>query len=530
MKGSEWIEKVRGLPRDEVMLAAVAAVEAGDYIEWPMQPVDAGDGITVAVAMDYFAIGERDDFVRVPLDGPTAQRVADILGFLLPTARIVDLTWKAADVKIAPQPMSGPSYPYDNSMMSVERFAEHSAWIDKSFRAEADFGKLFAGHKKDVVISNRLNEKPGRLAIYGWNRLNGNPIQGPNVSIRHIETYYDYSHGVRFVGRVARVRGVEVSLAELLVKESTAWRLSGEGPLLVLGYDEAVSPTDPSPPTTLPTLQRGSTGPDVKRWQRIVGETADGDFGPLTQAATRMLQRRHHLDPTGVVDVDTWDVGLQEEVDKRTPTPPAPVSDTESVLLNIDFVRARNFTPAKRGVAAIRHIVIHDMEAPEHPGTAESVAAWFAGPDAPQASAHYNVDGDSIVQSVQDCDVAWHAPGCNRSGLGIEHAGYARQTSAEWADAYSEAMLRLSALLVADLCATFEIPVEMVDWEGLIAGETGITSHAEVSKACVHAQKERLTSSPFYNHKRDRPKTNHYDPGKNFPWAHYFDLVRAAQT
>ena len=70
-------------------------------------------------------------------------------------------------------------------------------------------------------------------------------------------------------------------------------------------------------------------------------------------------------------------------------------------------------------------LVIHTMEAPEKPDTAENVAKWFAGSTAPQASAHYCIDADSIVQCVQDRDVAWHAPGANHNGLGFEHAGTA---------------------------------------------------------------------------------------------------------
>ena len=67
---------------------------------------------------------------------------------------------------------------------------------------------------------------------------------------------------------------------------------------------------------------------------------------------------------------------------------------------------------------AIDVLVIHTMESPEKPDTAESVANWFSGSTAPQASAHYCIDGNSIVQCVHDDDVAWHAatlwPGSSR--------------------------------------------------------------------------------------------------------------------
>ena len=98
------------------------------------------------------------------------------------------------------------------------------------------------------------------------------------------------------------------------------------------------------------------------------------------------------------------------------------------------FIQARNSTPANR--TTIDLLVIHTMEAPEKPDTAENVARWFAGSTAPQASAHYCIDDDSIVQCVHDKDVAWHAPGANHNGLGFEHAGFAAQAPKDWQDAY----------------------------------------------------------------------------------------------
>jgi hypothetical protein len=169
------------------------------------------------------------------------------------------------------------------------------------------------------------------------------------------------------------------------------------------------------------------------------------------------------------------------------------------------FVQARNYT--RVGGRDINLIVVHDMEAPERLNTAENVAAWFAGSTAPRASAHYNIDADSIVQSVRDMDVAWHAPGANHNGIGLEHAGYARQSRAEWLDDYGLRMLRLSARLTAELCAKYEIPVRRVTYDGLRAGVRGITGHHDVSLAFV--------------------RSSHWDPGPDFPWDFYLEMVKA---
>lgn len=170
------------------------------------------------------------------------------------------------------------------------------------------------------------------------------------------------------------------------------------------------------------------------------------------------------------------------------------------------FEQARHYTPADR--KTIDLIVIHDMEHPETPGTAHNVTSWFAGPTAPQASAHYCVDDAEVWGSVRDHDVAWHAPGANRNGIGIEHAGYANQTPAGWDDPYSRSMLNLSARLAADLVERWRIPVGYVGPAELVAGHRGITTHAAVSTA-------------FH-------RSTHTDPGPNFPMGAYLNSIRAA--
>ena len=145
------------------------------------------------------------------------------------------------------------------------------------------------------------------------------------------------------------------------------------------------------------------------------------------------------------------------------------------------FIQARNFT-ATAG-RSIDVLVIHTMEAPETATTAENVAHWFGGGTAPQASAHYCIDSDSIVQCVHDHDVAWHAPGANSDGLGFEHAGFASQARSDWNDAYSTAMLERSAELVAAKCKEHQIPVVWLSPADLRAGKRGITGHNNVSDA-----------------------------------------------
>lgn len=173
----------------------------------------------------------------------------------------------------------------------------------------------------------------------------------------------------------------------------------------------------------------------------------------------------------------------------------------------MDFVQARNYKAT--GGRNIDLIVLHSMEAPEKGNTAENTAAYFAGRNAPVASAHYCIDDNSIVQCVRDRDVAYAAPGANHNGIQIEHAGYARQSTGEWADIYSTAMLCRSAALVGQKIKQNQIPILFRAATDLQVGGLrgrGITTHNEVTRAFR--------------------KSDHTDPGIGFPMSVFLDLVR----
>ena len=170
----------------------------------------------------------------------------------------------------------------------------------------------------------------------------------------------------------------------------------------------------------------------------------------------------------------------------------------------MDFVQAKWFGPGRS--VPIRVIVIHDMEAPEGPMTAENIAHWFATMDASnKASAHVCVDNNSAVRCVADGDRAWHAPGANSDGLGIEIAGYARQSQAEWLDQYSKGALDQATRVVAGWCQKHNIPARKLSVAELVAGKRGIVGHRDVSAG--------------YG------QTDHTDPGPNFPWSYFLSLV-----
>ena len=151
-------------------------------------------------------------------------------------------------------------------------------------------------------------------------------------------------------------------------------------------------------------------------------------------------------------------------------------------------------------------IVIHTMEAPEVSTTAENIARYFAK-SSTKASAHDCIDNDSVVVCVQDEDTAWAAPGANANGIQLELAGYARQTAADWDDAYSRAVLELAAQRAAVRVRKYGIPIVHLSVAQLRAGGRGFVSHDDVSKAFG--------------------KSTHWDPGPAFPWASFLARVAA---
>jgi hypothetical protein len=184
-----------------------------------------GSTLTLCVLPDYLSVGSDPDFVITPLRLKTALAVARDYGFLLPTPKVVDAIYRQARIHMTPQPL-----PASDQMRSTSYLWQHNA-IVATQRAELGdpLGVLIAGHKKDLVITNRLWDNLARVAIYGWHRADGRPIQP--LSTVHGERYADYSHGVRLVSETAYVDGRATPLIEVLQDPQWAASLSDDGPI-----------------------------------------------------------------------------------------------------------------------------------------------------------------------------------------------------------------------------------------------------------------------------------------------------------
>ncbi len=239
--GAEMARRLAELPIVEREDAVITEVVRGNVPGWWRRFADVPVGPAVLhVAPDYLAIGSDEDFLRMPLSPTAAQALADLLECTLQTAKLVDTIFRAAPLKLEPQPM-----PPGPEMTTVAHFARHNELIEAARRAarvEHPDGVLVAGHKKDVVLSPQLAELPDRVAIYGWHRSDGRPIQP--LFFGHSVRWVDYSHGVRLVARDVGW-GSGVRRLDELVRDDRWWTLfSEEGPFEPMRYG-AIKPRVP---------------------------------------------------------------------------------------------------------------------------------------------------------------------------------------------------------------------------------------------------------------------------------------------
>jgi len=232
MTGSEFAERVSSLTgpsRDAVVESELLAGNIPLFLR-RLVGVTLTDAtgptpvqVTVCVLPDYLAIGSDRDFIFVPMGLAAAWTVARQYGFLLPTPKLVDTIYQQSANKLAPQPL-----PASDAMRSTAYIVEHNELIRTQREARgAALGELTAGHKKDLVMTEKLWTVPGRVAIYGWHRGAQQPIQP--LSTVHGARYADYSHGIRLVSDVMYVNHVKRSLDDALSDPALARLLTYEG-------------------------------------------------------------------------------------------------------------------------------------------------------------------------------------------------------------------------------------------------------------------------------------------------------------
>jgi hypothetical protein len=213
LTGAEFYSRAAGMKwaaRDSFAVKEILAGNIPDFLK-RLCAIDVSLTDTVSgkiiratyyVTQDYLSVGNDIDpkvngWARVNITPMAAQKIADGFQCFLPTRKMVDDIYKAATVKLEPVPM----YAFRDSTPTMWH---HHLIIEGQRNGR---GGLIAGIKKDVVISGKLlrDAKTDRVAIYGWHKPDGKPIQP--LYTGHINWWVDYSQGIRLVWRKIRVEG-----------------------------------------------------------------------------------------------------------------------------------------------------------------------------------------------------------------------------------------------------------------------------------------------------------------------------------
>ena len=169
--GSQFADSVSSVDRQQREHAILSQLVEGNLPGFlrrliPVKLNHENIRATVFVMPEYLAIGSDDDFLRIPMNLHTATTIAEQFDLMLPTKKMVDAIYAKSHCRFVPQPM-----PAGDRMTSTEYYRTHNGMIDQQSHTRGfSTGALMAGHKKDVVLTNRLRSKPDRIAIYGWHR------------------------------------------------------------------------------------------------------------------------------------------------------------------------------------------------------------------------------------------------------------------------------------------------------------------------------------------------------------------------
>jgi hypothetical protein len=174
---------------------------------------------------------------------------------------------------------------------------------------------------------------------------------------------------------------------------------------------------------------------------------------------------------------------------------------------DLKWVTPNSWRNANR--SSVQLIVIHTTEGSAHEMSAEDGASYDSR-RTDGTSTHYFHDNTSTVQCVRTEDVAYAArTQGNLRGIQHELCGRAGWSASTWTNTYGTAMLKRAAKQAARDSKKWNIPVRHLTVQQVRDGYKGFCGHWDVTRAF--------------------PEDNgtHTDPGPNFPWTMFLDMVRA---
>jgi hypothetical protein len=259
LKGSEfgkrWLSNTAPADwggREDAIARELTSGNVAPYL-WQWKEIVARESSPRAVYLvmpDVLAIGSDTDFLRIPMDAITAQRVADHYACLLPTAKMVNQIFEQASAQLVSitkqynwRETSRTDPEPDRSIKgsAMAGYIIHHDLIEAQLKGRSR-DQLVAGHKKEVIIAPGMEANPDKLYFCGFHhptkRGPGNPNgffqrgSGPSI---HPSSFADYAQGVRLVNPYMTIDG-ETKLVADVLKDRSRCLLISSGVIAKPGY------------------------------------------------------------------------------------------------------------------------------------------------------------------------------------------------------------------------------------------------------------------------------------------------------
>ena len=302
MQAAEYLDRIRQKRGAERELEALAAVKTGEVPSifttpsaWSVVTIRKEiDGLPyrldLRVAPNFFAVGDDGSPFFLPMWPTTAQKVADRFNAILPTKRIADAVYAAAEIEV---PIVTPGAPWYVAGKPGD-IGDSEAWYDATLRKRAQgpagrFGKLVDGHSKNLIVSPK--DDGARVRIYGARRPDGSyPLQAESAV--HAWNYLDYSHGTRLISRNAVLNGQPIDLMTVFMDPKVSALVSDDGPFLpkypINGNNigAGISALVKTPGAPAPALEKSHASPPLPPKTTPPSEGGGDDYAvPMVAAA-----------------------------------------------------------------------------------------------------------------------------------------------------------------------------------------------------------------------------------------------------
>lgn len=281
-----------GTARTERIVDAVVRKDF-EHAWCPIELSDETNVLEVWVSCDALRI----DGVRVNVDAKTQQRIADEIGGLLLTPKLVDEIYRKTSG--ANRSMRPRTQPWGPGMSSTDTMVKHSGDVDAEVsRTGASSPPPLAVVGKDWVLTGELFTEKARkrnaAANYGWlataadlktimgkdyrpeTSVTGLPLI-QSVGTTHPTSHTDYSQIGRFARRGARLNGENVDLGDIYTGK-LAELVTVDGPLAARAEQPVtslVSHEGPLPAARLPEDDDLVTEPPPVTVARVAGLPTD---------------------------------------------------------------------------------------------------------------------------------------------------------------------------------------------------------------------------------------------------------------